>query len=115
MRSALARIRQQWVFIFEATVAATVAWVIDTHLIGHAQPFFAPAASLIVLGQARGQRNRRAFEVLVGVAAGVLVADVVAGGLGRGTTVTIALTILITLSGAVIANAAPVFLVQAAV
>ncbi|MFD0820868.1 aromatic acid exporter family protein, partial [Micromonospora zhanjiangensis] len=114
-RTAFGRLRDGWLPVVEATLAATVAWVIDTRLIGHPQPFFAPAAALIVLGQARGQRMRRAVEVVLGVAAGVLVADLVIQALGPRTTWTIFTVILLTIGLAVAIGASTVTVVQAAV
>src|SRR5262245_55564949 len=73
LRVSAGRLRQGWVLVVESIAAATVAWLLDTWLIGDPQPFFAPAAALLVLGQ----RMRRAIEVILGVAGGVLVADVV--------------------------------------
>ncbi len=115
LRISVDRLRQGWVFVVEATAAATIAWLLDTWLIGNPQPFFAPAAALIVLGQVRGQRIRRAVEVILGVAGGVLVADVVARALGPHTTWTIFTVILLTLTLAVAIGASTVSLVQAAV
>jgi len=109
------RLRAGWRPVVEATAAATVAWLIATRLVGHPRPFFAPAAALIVLGQARGQRTRRAVEVLLGVAAGVLVADVVAQALGPHTTWTIFTIILVTLTVTVAIGASVVVRVQMAV
>ncbi|WP_432958775.1 FUSC family protein [Micromonospora haikouensis] len=114
-REAAGRVRQGWLPVVEATVAATVAWVLATRLVGHPQPFFAPAAALIVLGQARGQRMRRAVEVVLGVAAGVLVADVVVQALGPRTSWTVFTVILLTVVLAVAVGASSVSVVQAAV
>jgi uncharacterized membrane protein YgaE (UPF0421/DUF939 family) len=115
LRISAGRLRQGWLFVVESTAAATVAWFVDTWLVGHPQPFFAPAAALIVLGQVRGQRMRRAVEVIVGVAGGVLAADVVAQALGPRTTWAIFTVILLTLSLAVAIGASTVSLIQAAV
>ena len=109
------RLRAGWRPIVETTAAATVAWLIAQRLLDHPQPFFAPAAALIVLGQARGQRMLRAVEVVVGVAGGVLVADVVAQALGPRTTWTILTIILVTLTVAVAIGASTIFRVQMAV
>ncbi|MFC4020009.1 aromatic acid exporter family protein [Micromonospora sp. GCM10011542] len=109
------RLRRDWRPVVEATLAATVAWLLATRLVGHPEPFFAPAAALIVLGQARGQRVRRAVEVVLGVAAGVLVADLVVQALGRGSTWTVFTVILLTVLLAVAFGATGVTLVQAAV
>ncbi len=112
---AASRLRDGWGSILEATAAATVAWLIATRLLDHPQPFFAPAAALIVLGQARGQRTLRAVEVVLGVAGGVLVADIVAQALGPRTTLTILTIILVTLTVTVAIGASTVVRVQMAV
>jgi Fusaric acid resistance protein-like len=115
LRISAGRLRQGWVLVVESTAAATVAWLVDTAFIGNPQPFFTPAAALIVLGQVRGQRTRRAVEIILGVAGGVLVADVVARALGTHRTWTIFTVILLTLTVAVAIGASTVSLVQAAV
>ncbi len=115
VRAPLQRLRHGWVPILESTAAATGAWLIDTRLVGHTAPFFAPAAALIVLGQARGQRLRRTVEVLLGVAGGVLLADVVAQALGPHTTWTVLTVILLTLVATVALGASAILTVQAAV
>ncbi|MEV4812668.1 FUSC family protein [Micromonospora avicenniae] len=115
LRVAAERLRHGWRPVVEATLAATVAWILATRLLGHPEPFFAPAAALIVLGQARGQRLRRAVEVVLGVAGGVLVADLVIQALGRGSTGTVFTVILLTVVLAAAVGATGVSLVQAAV
>ncbi|MBY8870355.1 FUSC family protein [Micromonospora sp. PLK6-60] len=115
LETGLRRVRQGWLPVVEATLAATIAWMLATRLVGHPQPFFAPAAALIVLGQARGQRTRRAVEVVLGVAAGVLVADLVVQALGPRTTWTVFTVILLTVTLAVAIGASSVSVVQAAV
>jgi len=111
----LGRLREGWPFVAEATAAATAAWIIDTRFLGQPRPFFAPAAALIVLGQVRGQRLLRALEVVLGVAGGVLLADAVAGALGRNTTLTIFIVTALTLTLAVAVGGSAVFIVQSAV
>jgi uncharacterized membrane protein YgaE (UPF0421/DUF939 family) len=115
LRISVDHLRQRWLLVVESTVAATVAWFLDTRFVGHPQPFFAPAAALIVLAQVRSQRTRRAVEVILGVAGGVLVADVVIQALGPNNTWTIFTVILLTLTVAVAVRASAVALVQAAV
>jgi uncharacterized membrane protein YgaE (UPF0421/DUF939 family) len=115
LHTAVGRLRDGWRPIVEATAAATVAWVIATQLVGHPRPFFAPAAALIVLGQARGQRVLRAVEVLLGVAGGVLVADVVAQAVGPHTTLTVSIVVALTVVIAVAVGASTLLVVQASV
>lgn len=114
-RNAVARIRQRALPIAEMAVAATLAWVIDTNLVGHPAPFFAPATALIVLGQTRGHRWRRAAEVVLGVAGGVLVADLVAKALGTHNWWTILVIVVLPLLVAAAVGASTVFTIQAAV
>jgi uncharacterized membrane protein YgaE (UPF0421/DUF939 family) len=114
LEGSLGRLREGWPFVAEATAAATAAWIIDTRFLGQPRPFFAPAAALIVLGQVRGQRLLRAVEVVLGVAGGVLLADAVAGALGR-NTLTIFIVTGLTLTLAVAVGGSAVFIVQSAV
>lgn len=101
--------------IAEMTLAATLAWVIDVDLVGHTAPFFAPASAIIVLSQSRGHRWRRATEVVLGVAGGVLVADLVAKALGPHHWWTILVLVLVPLLVAAAMGLSAVFSVQAAV
>ena len=81
------RLRRLWTLspaLAQTAVAAGVAWAIATELAGHRRPFMAPVAAIIALGITYGQRTRRAVEVGLGVAVGVLAADLIARGLGTG-------------------------------
>lgn len=113
--SVLTRLRARWLPLLEATVAATSAWIVDTSLIDHPRPFFAPAATIIVLSQARGARFHRAAEVLAAVAGGVLLADLVAQLLGANRTITIFVLIALSLTITTALDLGPVGVVQATV
>ena len=54
------RLRGAARMILQATIAAVVAWLLATELIGHARPFFAPVSAMITLGLTQGERGRRA-------------------------------------------------------
>ncbi|WP_205696966.1 aromatic acid exporter family protein [Conexibacter sp. SYSU D00693] len=84
-RAATARLRERGFLLVQAVVAAGLAWVVAHELLGRAQPFFAPISALIISGQTMAQRTQRAVELLVGVAVGILVADLLALALGTGT------------------------------
>ena len=101
--------------IVETTVAAGAAWLIAHELLGQEVPFFAPAAALIVLGQARGQRLSRALEVTFGVAGGVLIADLIAHWLGEGNTITVIVIVFVTMTATVAVGGGTVLMVQATV
>jgi len=79
------RIRATAPAIAQTAVAASLAWLVATDLVGHPKPFFAPVAAIIALGIVVGQRARRAAELAVGVAVGVAVADALVILLGSGT------------------------------
>ena len=107
------RLERRWRFVLEATLAASIAFFVSTRLLDHHQAFFAPASALLVLGAARGQRRGRAVEVVLGVAGGVLVADLIAAWLGPGSTLTVAVVIAATSAAAIVAGAATPLLMQA--
>lgn len=70
--------------IVQCALAAGAAWLIAADLLGHPTPFFAPVAAVVSLGTSYGQRLRRVLEVTIGVAVGVLLADLLVLQLGSG-------------------------------
>jgi hypothetical protein len=71
--------------ILQTAVAACVAWFLAALLLGlDGPPTFAPIAAVISLGLAVGQRARRAVELTIGVAFGILIADLLVSILGVG-------------------------------
>jgi uncharacterized membrane protein YgaE (UPF0421/DUF939 family) len=80
----LRRLRGSALLAAQAGLAAGIAWLIAHDLIGHPRPFFAPIAAVIVLNVSVGQRLRRAVELVVGVAVGILVGDVLIYFIGTG-------------------------------
>jgi len=80
----LGRVRASLLLAVQAGVAAGLAWWIAHGLIGHPQPFFAPVSAVIVLGVSVGQRLRRAFELVIGVALGIFVGDLLIYFIGTG-------------------------------
>ncbi len=71
--------------ILQASVAAALAWLIATDIVGHAAPFFAPISAVITLGLTAGQRRRRAVELAAGVSVGIFIADLLVRAIGTGT------------------------------
>ncbi|WP_433790841.1 FUSC family protein [Actinoplanes sp. CA-252034] len=84
LRGTVARLQRAAVPTLLAATAATLAWLVADHLIGHPDPVFAPSAALIVLSESGGRRLRQSTELVLGVAAGVLVAELVVQALGTG-------------------------------
>jgi uncharacterized membrane protein YgaE (UPF0421/DUF939 family) len=71
--------------ILHSALAASLAWLVATELVGHEQPFFAPISAVITLGLTVGQRRRRAVELAIGVAVGIAIADALVATIGTGT------------------------------
>jgi uncharacterized membrane protein YgaE (UPF0421/DUF939 family) len=71
--------------ILHSAVAAALAWLVATELVGHEQPFFAPISAVITLGLTVGQRRRRAIELAIGVSVGSAIADALVAAIGTGT------------------------------
>jgi uncharacterized membrane protein YgaE (UPF0421/DUF939 family) len=71
--------------ILQTSIAAALAWLIATEIVGHATPFFAPISAVITLGLTVGQRRRRAVELAIGVSVGIAIADLLVSWIGTGT------------------------------
>jgi uncharacterized membrane protein YgaE (UPF0421/DUF939 family) len=113
-RQRVERLRSKAWHIGQCSVAAGVAWFVATEVIGHPRPFFAPIVAVVCLGTSYGQRLRRVVEVTLGVAVGVLLADLLLLLIGTGAwqvTVLVALA----MSLALLLNAGTLFVTQAAV
>ncbi|WP_309238769.1 FUSC family protein [Actinoplanes aureus] len=95
-------------------MAAVIAWIIAAYLIGHPDPIFALSATLIVLGESRGRRLRQSIEIVLGVAAGVLVAELVIQILGQGSS-TVFIVLLLTIGPMIAAGASSTLVVQSAI
>jgi uncharacterized membrane protein YgaE (UPF0421/DUF939 family) len=100
--------------ILHTALAAAGAWLIAKHLVGHAQPFFAPVSAVITLGLTVGQRRRRAVEVAVGVALGIGVADVLVSAIGTGAA-QIAAVVALAMGAALLLGGGPLLAAQAAI
>ena len=71
--------------LFEASVAAALAWWLARLIPHHHQPFFAPIAAVIAMGAPIGTRGRQAVDLLVGVLLGIGIAALIATLAGSGT------------------------------
>jgi uncharacterized membrane protein YgaE (UPF0421/DUF939 family) len=95
-------------------VAATLAWVIALELLGNPTPFFAPVAAIVTLGITYGSRGRRAIELSLGVAIGILVADLLVLLLGHGT-IALGIIVGISVTAAVLLGSGPIIVNQAGI
>ena len=110
----LRRLRSKGWHIGQASVAAGVAWLIAADVLQHPTPFFAPVAAVVCLGTSYGQRLRRVAEVTIGVALGVLIADLLIVALGSGWW-QLSLIVVLSMSTAFLLDSSGIFVTQAAV
>jgi uncharacterized membrane protein YgaE (UPF0421/DUF939 family) len=114
MRTRLERLRLAWRSILQASLSAGVAWLLATEVFGHTRPFFAPVSAIITLGITVGQRGRRAAELVLGVALGIAVADLLVLEIGTGAA-QLALVVMLATSAAIFLGSGQMLATQAAV
>lgn len=68
-----------------AAVAAAAAWWLARLIPGHSRPIFAAIAAIVAMAGAVGRRGRQAVELIVGIAIGIGLAELVVFALGKGT------------------------------
>lgn len=100
--------------ILLAAVAAGIAWFIADDLLDGGQPFFAPIAAVLTLGLAVDRRGARAWELALGVALGIGVADLIAFATGTGTW-QLVLVVSLAMAVAVLAGGGVLLVNQAAI
>ena len=100
--------------VVQTACAATVAWLIATRALGHHVPFFAPVAAIMALSATRGQRARRAVEMMLGVALGVGLADLFIHAVGSGLW-QLGGVVALAMLAALLLGAGQLFLTEAAV
>jgi uncharacterized membrane protein YgaE (UPF0421/DUF939 family) len=105
-------LRLSAVLLVQTAVAAGISWVVAQDLIGHGNAFFAPIAAVIVLGIAPGGHRRRAFEVAIGVAVGIGVADLLIRLIGSGAP-QISIVVLLAAGAVVLLGGGPLGAAQA--
>ncbi|WIM67421.1 FUSC family protein [Corynebacterium breve] len=84
LQSRLSRVKKRLFSIFQAALAAGLAYWVASRFVGHELPFFAPIAVVIILGLSGGGRINRAFEMSLGCVLGVLLGDLLFVRLGSG-------------------------------
>ena len=100
--------------ILQAAVAASLAYFLAATVLGNEQPFFAPVAAVVTLGLAPGERGRRAFEVALGVAFGLAIADVAVRLIGVGPA-QIGVVVALAMAAAVLVGERRLLVNQAAI
>ncbi|MDQ3104839.1 MAG: FUSC family protein [Actinomycetota bacterium] len=78
------RLRASSLVVAQMCVAVSLAWLVATEALGHPQPFFAPIAAVICVTSATGRRRWVVVELVVGVAVGIGVGELLLAVIGRG-------------------------------
>jgi uncharacterized membrane protein YgaE (UPF0421/DUF939 family) len=78
------RLKVNGLWVAQAALATSVAWVVAREVLGHPRPVFAPLVALIGVSATLGQRRRYAIEMVIGVALGIAVADALVVAIGDG-------------------------------
>lgn len=115
-------LRRRWRTLLRLSLGTAFAYFVATHVFDHRQAFFAPIACIIVLIAGAGLRGRTSFELVLGVAIGVLVGELLILGIGRGTwqmalivTLTVTVGTLVGLKGLALTQSATSSVLLAAV
>jgi uncharacterized membrane protein YgaE (UPF0421/DUF939 family) len=114
VRARLARTRSKSWQIGQCALAAGIAYFIASEVLDHPTPFFAPIAAVVSLGTSYGQRLRRVAEVTLGVAIGVLIADLLVLSIGSGWW-QLTLIVALAMTSAFLLDGGQLFVTQAAV
>ena len=112
LRPSLTRVREAAWPVAQAAGAAGVSWFVAHTMLGRPEPVFAPIAAVVALGANVGGRGRQAFEMLVGVAVGVLVGEFLVLVLGTGA-VQVAIVAAVAMLTAAALMYSPLPLIQA--
>jgi uncharacterized membrane protein YgaE (UPF0421/DUF939 family) len=112
LRASLDRVRDYIWPITQAAVGAGIAWFLAHIVLGHPQPFFAPIAAVVALAAGTGGRGTQAVQMLVGVAVGVVVGELLVLVLGTGT-LEVALAAATAMLAMAAASTQPLPLIQA--
>ena len=75
VRERVERVRGKAWHIGQCAIAAALAWFLASGVFHHQAPVFAPIVAVVCLGTTYAQRLRRVAEITVGVAVGLLIAD----------------------------------------
>lgn len=106
LRDRVHRVQGVLVLAAQTGLAAALAWLASHELLRNPEPVFAPISAVGTLAASVGQRLRRTVELIVGVAIGVFIGDVLIYFLGTGPwqlalVVVLAIVISVFLGGSV--------------
>lgn len=115
-------LRRRWRTLLRLSLATSASYFLATHALDHQQAFFAPIAAVIVLIAGAGLRGRTLFELVLGVAIGVFMGELLVLGIGRGSwqmalivVLTVVVATLLGLKGLALTQAATSSVLLAAI
>ena len=83
-RASIQRVRESLPPILQIVIAASVAFSVAYHLLGHQHPIFAVTVTIASLGFTRDARIRRVTETAFGMTAGIALSEVMLNTIGQG-------------------------------
>src|SRR5437763_4629734 len=113
-RGAWGRLRGNVWPLVQTAVAASLAWLLAASVLGHRSPFFSPIAAIVSLAATRGQRARRAVELMLGVAIGIGIGELLTRAIGIGVA-QLGLIVGLAMTAAILLSAGQQLLTEAAV
>jgi uncharacterized membrane protein YgaE (UPF0421/DUF939 family) len=112
VRRRTSRLRAGLWTIAQTAISVGAAWAIARQI--DSAPFFAPISAVVSLAAMRGQRTRRAIELVLGVAVGITVADLIVSALGTSTPV-LMLVVALSMGAALLVGGGTLLVSQAGV
>jgi uncharacterized membrane protein YgaE (UPF0421/DUF939 family) len=112
VRRRASRLRAGLWTVAQTSIAVGAAWLIAQQV--NDSPFFAPISAVISLAATRGQRTMRAIELVLGVAVGIAIADLIVTALGTSTLV-LMLVVALSMGAALLLGGGSILVSQAGV
>jgi uncharacterized membrane protein YgaE (UPF0421/DUF939 family) len=112
VRRRTSRLRAGLWTIAQTSIAVGAAWLIAQQV--NDSPFFAPISAVVSLAATRGQRTTRAIELVIGVAVGIAIADLIVAALGTSTPV-LMLVVALAMGAALLLGGGSILVSQAGV
>ena len=98
----------------QTAVAAGIAWELCVRLLDHPRPIFAPIVAIVAMGFTAGRRGRAAVLLVVGVAIGIGIGDVLVRVLDRGG-IEVAVVVFVAMILTLFLTREPLVVVQAGI
>lgn len=114
LRDGLARVRPGLGPTLQTAVATGLSWEICVRLLDHPRPIFAAIVAIVAMGFASGRRGRAAVLLVIGVALGIGIGDVLVRVLDRGG-VQIAVVVFVAMTVTLFLTREPLVVVQSGI